>query len=142
MSHTEDRLAIADIQIAYASALDTKEWSALHRVFTEDAIGDYGEFGLQNGCQAIADLCARVLGPLDASQHLLGNHSARIQGDNANAQCYFQAQHRRDGLADGSLFLVGGIYSDQLIRTDSGWRIMRRKFSVIWTDGNPEVLQG
>ena len=88
----------------------------------------------------LVDVCRQVLEPLDASQHLLGNHHVEFDGDRADSECYLHAQHIRSGLAPADKYVVAGTYVDTLHRRAGGWKIARRRLEVAWTDGNPAVL--
>src|SRR5262249_4656617 len=85
-------------------------------------------------------LAEEGLGNLDATQHHLGLPLIRIDGDRAHARCYFMAQHVRNALAPNPFLLIGGWYTDDLVRTERGWRIGRRVGTALWYDGNPLVL--
>ena len=84
--------------------------------------------------------CRAALEPLDASQHLLGNHVVTVDGDEARSQCYLQAQHVRSGTPGGDNYIIAGTYTDELRRGTDGWKIARRRLTVTWTSGNPTVL--
>ena len=43
-------------------------------------------------------------------------------------------------LAPNSFLLIGGWYTDDLVRTEDGWRIEKRIGTAVWYDGNPDVL--
>src|SRR3954449_870790 len=76
-----DRRAIDDVLYRYAHALDSRDWDLLRTCFTEDAVADYLELGgVNEGREAIVDLCAGVLTGLDASQHMIGSPVARGGG--------------------------------------------------------------
>lgn len=135
-----DRLAIHDLQVEYTRALDANEFDRLANVFTADATVDIEGRGEFQGLDAISGVCSRSLSPLTASQHLVANHWADIDGDTATAGCYFQAQHRIEGADGGPNYIVAGAYSDRLVRTDAGWRITRRTLRRWWTAGNDAVL--
>jgi len=90
-----------------------------------------------------ASVLARARGalePLDASQHLLGNVVADIDGDSARCTCYFQAQHVRNGIPGGSTYIIAGSYTDALARTASGWKIAERVQVYVRRDGNRAVI--
>lgn len=116
-----DRAAIVDAVIAYATALDTRDWEALGALFTVDACWEYGGSGERLcGPDVIAARISTSLERTDATQHLNGNHVAAVHGDEAEHTCYYQAQHVRHGLPDGDKFLGGGRYEDRLRRTPDG----------------------
>ena len=134
----DDRQAIIELTTAYCWALDTRSWDDLDDVFTPTATAELG--GTYSGIEAIKDRVSTVLTPLDASQHMVSTHQVRVDGDRATGRCYLQAQHVRTDAAGGPTLLVGGHYTDELVRTGDGWRIVDRVLTVVWTDGNPAVL--
>jgi hypothetical protein len=121
--------------------LDDRDWGRLRTCFTADAIGDYDPSAPKfEGYDAIENLCRTALGPLDASQHLLGNYEIEIEGDVARSRCYLRAQHVKRGCEGGHLFEVAGYYRDEWVRREDGWRISRRQIVVTWQSGNPRVI--
>lgn len=136
---SSDQQAIIDLAIAYTWALDTKQLDQLRSVFLPDATA------LLNGvqCDGIDAIIARIerpIAPLDASQHLVGNHQVAVDGDSATHRCQLQSQHVKRGTPGGDNFLIGGVYEDRVVRTPDGWRIAHRTLTAIWTDGNPAVV--
>jgi len=136
-----DERTIVEVTHRYCAALDGRDWVALDRCFTPDAVAVYGGVaGEHHGLEAIKAVCRASLEPLDASQHLVGNHLVDLVGDTATSRCYVRAQHCRRGLPGGDNFMVAGTYEDDWRRMAEGWRITRRVLAVTWTDGNPMVL--
>ncbi|MBY8881177.1 nuclear transport factor 2 family protein [Actinacidiphila acidipaludis] len=135
-----DRAAIVDVAVAYATALDTRDWKLLGRVFSEDASWAYSGSGEQlRGREAIVDRLSSGGERYDATHHLNGNHVVAVHGDEAEHTCYFQAQHIRRGLPGGENLLVGGRYDDRLRRTPDGWQLTHRVVTKVWSEGNPAV---
>ena len=105
-----DRAAIVDAVIAYATALDTRDWTRLGSLFTDDACWEYSGSGERLcGPDAIVARISASLERFDATHHLNGNHVTALQGDMADHTCYYQAQHVRLGLPDGESFLAWGV---------------------------------
>lgn len=141
LQELEDRLAITDVLYQYATGLDSRDWDQLARCFTKDGVADFLEFGgVNEGREAIVALCSGVLAGLDSSQHLIGNPRVRLDGDRAEADCYFQAQHFLTSPAGGNTYSVGGRYADRLRRTEAGWQIEHRTLLCDWQDGNAGVF--
>jgi hypothetical protein len=135
-----DRQAIVDLTIAYTWALDTRDFEALRDVFAPDATANLR--GVE--CRGIDSVIARISGALlrlDASQHLIGNHQVRIDGDRATCRCHLQSQHVKLGTDGGDTLLIGGVYDDELARGPEGWRITHRVMRQVWIDGNPAVVR-
>lgn len=135
-----DEQAVRDLASRYCWALDTGDDALLATVFLPDATASLGG-GEQVGFEQIRRRIRDVLGPLDATHHVVGSHDVTIEGDTAHSRCYVLAQHIRRAAVDGPHFLVAGIYDDHCIRTGDGWRIARRVLQPVWTEGNQDVLR-
>jgi SnoaL-like domain len=134
-----DRQAIIDLTIAYTWALDTKDFAALRDIFLPSATADLRGVTC-DGAEAIITRISGAMVRLDASQHLIGNHQVTIDGDRATCRCQLQSQHVRAGTVGGDNLVIGGVYEDRLIRTESGWRISHRVMRQTWIEGNPAVV--
>jgi len=136
----EDRQAIVDVTVRYCWAIDTRDWTDLANVFTEDAEADYGFMPVIRGLPQIQALVRRVLTPLDTSQHMVTNHQIEAREGDVRSRCYFHAQHTRRGVEGGAHYIVAGIYRDKWAHTAAGWRIRARELEVLWTEGNAAVV--
>lgn len=135
----DDVAEVLAVTHAYCWALDTHSWDELDEVFIPDATADLG--GDYVGLDAIKERVSSVLLRLRASQHMVSTHQVVVDGDRARCRCYLHAQHVRDVDGVEAQLVVGGRYDDELVRTPAGWRIARRSLAVIWTHGDPSVLQ-
>jgi hypothetical protein len=134
-----DKQAIRELQVLYAYTIDAGAYDDLDKVFTPEAVADYGRAGHITGLEAIKGICRDALEPLTAAQHLNASHHARIHGDTATASCYLNVHLHRDNTPGGDHLEMGGRYDDQLVRTDDGWKIKHRKLTILWSNGNPDV---
>ncbi len=138
-----DHRDICDLLFRYARALDEKDWELLATCFTPDAVALYGEvLGRKEGFEAIAATCRAALGHLDSSQHIVTNAEIEVAGESATARCYVHAQHTKAGTPGGDNLTIGGIYIDEIVLTDAGWRIRQRELKMLWQEGNQAVLAG
>jgi ketosteroid isomerase-like protein len=136
-----DERDIVAVTHRYCRALDTKDWPALRTVFLEDATAQFDRPAMFTGIDAIVGRIRAALEHLDNSQHLVTNNEVVVDGDSATHRCYFQAQHVRKA-ADGSPnYIIAGRYEDRLTRADEGWRIAHRTLTVMWTEGNLDVVR-
>jgi hypothetical protein len=76
-----------------------------------------------------------------ATQHLLGNHDVRVQGDAATCTAYVVATHYLPGAAGGDAWSLGGLYDLGLVRSAGAWRISRMKLTVLWVAGNQRLRE-
>lgn len=135
-----DTAGVVDVCVRNARALDTRDWDLLATCFADDVVVEFEGMDPLHGVPAVVGVCREILGRLDASQHLLGNHYVTVDGDSAHSECYLHAQHVREALAPADKYVVAGTYLDTLERRDGAWQITRRKLKISWTDGNPDVL--
>jgi 3-phenylpropionate/cinnamic acid dioxygenase small subunit len=134
-----DRQEIADLCVRYTAALDTKDWALLENCFAPSPVFVHPG-GRLEGFAAILERTKAALTPLTATQHLLGNIVARLDGDTARSVCYFQAQHVRTGTPGGETYIIAGRYADTLTRGNDGWKITERVQTYLWRDGNRAVV--
>jgi hypothetical protein len=143
----DDRVAIAEQFNRFADALDRKEWGLLDDFFTEDAVGEFKardprmETIRLSGRERLVEFARRMIGsPEIVTQHLLGNFSATIAGDTAEASVRMRGYHaglgRREGLFEESI----GHYSGRFERTEAGWRCSRWEEEIYIMLGDPALF--
>jgi hypothetical protein len=139
-SQGQDRAEVFDVLNRYAEAADRRDWSLYDQVFTPDATADYGVSKLA-GRQAIVDLIRNSLGGCGPTQHLLGNHTAQVDGDEAHASCRVRAFHRGTGDHSAETYELLGTYYHELVRTADGWRTRQLRMDIAVELGRRDVLQ-
>lgn len=143
LEHVADVLDIQQLLSRYTFACDTKDWELLDTCFLPDAQVEYqGLPSFPDGYAGLRASTVRILGILRCTQHLLGNLHVTVDGDRASSVSYVQATHVGE---DGRMFVTGGRYDDELVRTAAGWRIAARRFSRQWgtdPDGLGAELKG
>jgi 3-phenylpropionate/cinnamic acid dioxygenase small subunit len=133
-----DRLAIQDLVVKYAWAIDEKDWDALDTVFLPDAWLDYSSNpgGASGHYPEIRAWLEKSLAPFPVTQHLVTNIDVSVDGDRATSRTMV---YNPMGAAtrEGPLhyFFLGGRYDDELVRTDAGWRIAKRVETLLWFNG-------
>jgi hypothetical protein len=132
----EDHQAVVAVIVRAAAAYDRRDWAELDEVFTPGAVA----YGVE-GREAVVGFVRSFLGGCGPSQHLLGNHHVVVDGDRAQSVCKARVFHLgADDLSNLSYECLGN-YWDDLVRTESGWRICRRRFEVTITLGDTAVLR-
>jgi 3-phenylpropionate/cinnamic acid dioxygenase small subunit len=124
-----DRAEIERLMIRYAEMVDQRNWSLGDLVFALEATIDFTSAGGIRGPfrEALAWL-HRALEPWPITLHRISNLTIDFDGENeARSRCYFNGTMGRTN-ADGSQITITneGIYSDRLVRTSDGWRIVER----------------
>jgi hypothetical protein len=136
----QDRAEVFDVLNRYADAADRRDWSLYDQVFTPDATADYGVSKLA-GREAIVALIRNSLGGCGPTQHLLGNHTVQVDGDEAHASCKVRAFSRGAGDRSADTYELLGTYYHDLVRTADGWRTQHLRMDVAVELGTRDVLQ-
>ena len=127
----EDRLAIEDVIIRYATAVDTKDDELLAACFTDDATASFAGVPAGPGGAAIVAFLASLRGVLViGSTHRFSNIVVNLDGDEADVQSSAVVYGVRGEPLQ--LRLRGIRYQDRFVRTAMGWRIARRVHSPAW----------
>jgi hypothetical protein len=138
------RIEIRDLLARYSVAVDTGELALLRTVFTADAAIDYGaEFATGVGADWFIKYVGVGIPGARALFHDLGTSLVELTGEStARGRTYVVDRCVGGGAFEGQLFTLGGWYLDDFTRTDDGWRISRRTFELVWTEGNRAILWG
>lgn len=129
MTDREDRQDITDVLIRYASGIDRRDWPLFRTVFTDDCELDYGDIGTWHGADTVTEFMDRAHAPAGHTLHRLSNFAITVTGDTAEARTYIDALIFAQDNA--SAVHAVGFYDDELVRTDAGWRIARRRFTTV-----------
>lgn len=133
---TDDRTALLEALAELAAATDAKDWTSIGAAFTEDAHG----YGVR-GRAAIVARMREHLGGCGPTQHLLGNHRCRVDGDTARTLSYARVHHVGAGPKAGAFFECLGEYDDHWVRDRVGWLLKDRTFDMKITRGDFGVLR-
>jgi hypothetical protein len=139
-----DRAAISDVVIAYATAVDQRDWVVFRSLFTDRVLVDMRSFDptlhREIGADELVAL-ARRLSAFDATQHISANHVHRIDGDRATCVSYMQASHFLKRPDRDFHCILYGYYTNSLVRTDTGWKICEYALTVTAQQGDPRVFE-
>jgi hypothetical protein len=122
------RTSLIDAVVAYAMALDARDWAAYHAVFEDEIEVDYGSLGSIHAvmpAQAWVDRC-KVLGAFDATQHKVSNFQIHIDGDEARVTSYVDAAHFIGDLQG----FACGTYVHRFRRHGADWKIAACTFRL------------
>jgi 3-phenylpropionate/cinnamic acid dioxygenase small subunit len=133
MSAADDHAAkqdIAEVLVRYATGIDRRDWALFRTCFTDDLRADYGDSGgTFDSSDAITDFMTTSHAEMGHTMHKLSNLAITVEGDTATARTYvdaiLMAPDGRSGLNPI------GFYDDELVRTADGWRIARRRFTMV-----------
>jgi 3-phenylpropionate/cinnamic acid dioxygenase small subunit len=143
LQEISDRIEIDDLLIRYTKAIDQKDWKLLDTVFTPDAELDYvSSGGIKGGYPEVRAWLEKALAIFPVTLHYVTNSEVTLQGDRAAARtAVYNPMFFKN--PDGSMhhFAVGAWYVDELVRTQQGWRIARRREDQAFLEGSlPKAL--
>ena len=139
LQQVSDRIEINDLLIRYTRAIDQKDWELLDTVFTPDADIDYvATGGIKGRYPEVRAWLAKVLALFPITVHYVTNSEVTLEGDRAAARTAVYNPMFL-GSSDGSRhsFVVGAYYVDELVRTEAGWRIAKRREEKAFIEGSP-----
>jgi hypothetical protein len=132
-SSPDDVAAAERVVVAYANALDARDWARFEALFEPEVEIDYRSLGTTHGvfpAREWADRC-RVLGAFNATHHKVSNFTIAFDGeDRCAVGAYVDAAHFIE--ADGQRLeaYVLGLYRHDLVRRAGGWRIRKCTLTV------------
>lgn len=127
---TADRLAITDVLLAYAHAVDRQDFDLARRCYHSDAVDDHGRY--QGGVDGLIEFF-RTLGPtLRRTTHLMGPPWIRLQGDTALVETYCLYRRETHGAPPEHAVLQGLRYLDRFERRDGRWAVAVRQVVLDW----------
>ena len=122
----EDRLAISDLFVRYATALDRGDVETVVDCFTADAALESPVIGVIVGHDAIRAFAGRFAAQRAGGtqfRHMVTNIAAEIDGDKADATAYLFVLITHDGK---SRSLPPGRYECEAVKQGNTWRFSRR----------------
>lgn len=128
VSHA-DRQDICDLLVRYATGIDRRDWVLFRTCFTDDCVADYGDIGVWHGAEAITAWMERSHAGCGHTMHRITNQQLSPNGDGVTARSYVDSIVM--GPDNESGVRAVGYYDDEIVRTDDGWRVARRRFTIV-----------
>jgi uncharacterized protein (TIGR02246 family) len=132
----EVRLDVTDVLIRYATGIDRRDWELFGTCFTDDCQVDYGAIGRWQGRDEITAWMREVHEPCGHTLHRITNTTVTATTDGAAARSYVDALVMSGDNRSGTR--ATGFYDDELVQTDDGWRISRRRFTTVLLESVPD----
>jgi SnoaL-like domain len=128
--------------VAYAWALDSKDWPALRALLSDGVEMDFpGYGGMVDDPDVIVRLLRTLLEPLQGTQHAITNVMAGAEDETGrlSARAYYRSIHVAQG--DGArTFTVTGVYTFDVIRRADRVQLAQVVPQVLATEGDSTVL--
>ena len=138
----EDRFKIQEMIARFANSFDIKDWNGLESCFTDSLYTDYGDLRgtSQEKVKASDYISARreSLNPLKL-HHLVSNYEIDII-NSKTATCRASMIIWRK--SDEEEFTSHCVYTFQLTKQQSTWKISGITQKVLWNEGLPSIHKG
>jgi 3-phenylpropionate/cinnamic acid dioxygenase small subunit len=127
----EVRQDVAEVLVRYATGIDRRDWVLFRTCFTDDCEADYGDIGVWLGGDEITAWMEQSHAPCGHTMHRITNVVVLPDRDGARvaARSYVDAVVMGPNNETGSRSI--GYYDDELVPTDEGWRIARRRYTMV-----------
>lgn len=125
----EDHLAVSNVLLRYATAIDTRDWSLFESCFTADCRADYGEVGSWSSRYEFTEFMRQVHSMCGHSLHRITNCVVSGADKPVKTRSYVDAIVMLPDNENGTR--AAGFYDDEVVLTDDGWRIARRTYTMI-----------
>jgi hypothetical protein len=140
-----DRAEISDVQLRYATGVDSRDWALFRSCFADEIEGDFSSvFGtppVRLGADEFVATIAPVMSALTATQHMMTNLVITFDdADHATVVAYVRAIHHNADTPGGTEQTVYGYYTNAFVRTADGWRMSKVKLTSRIQTGNPGVF--
>ncbi len=138
-----DIIEICQLRSAYAWHYDTGELEGLVGLFTDDAVCDFGPYGVWDGIEAIRGGYRENLADPDdlfPTVHVSTNPLVKVDGDTATGR-WFLLDHILN-LGDKDPLRLIGVYNHKFRRVDGDWKICWTKIDFLWSPDAGGRIEG
>jgi hypothetical protein len=129
-----DHIAVRDVVLKYARAIDRMDWELLRSCYHPDAIDDHGPF--RGTVDEMIPWLEAHSPDFQSSTHYIMNQLVELDGDVAWVESYCMATHRTvptEANPEVTDLVVNVRYLDRMERRDGQWRIGARRLA--WEGG-------
>ena len=138
----EDKFAIQELIACFANSFDVKDWNGLESCFTDSVYTDYSDLrGTPAETMSASEYVSERRESLDHLKlhHLVGNYEIDFP-DAGQAACRASMVVWRK--SDEEEFTSHCVYTFQLTKQDSDWKISGIMQKVLWNEGTSSIHKG
>jgi 3-phenylpropionate/cinnamic acid dioxygenase small subunit len=128
-----DRQQITDVLYRYASTIDYKDYAAMRSLFTDDAVGKYGDADAIHGADNIIAWIDSATQDRAWQHHKLTVYHVDIDGDDAKTLTY-HTSHQTTVSDPDTVIVIVARYKDALRREGGTWKIYDKFMEVGWVE--------
>ena len=140
-----DRLAISEVFVRLACAIDSRDWIAYRSCFSNSIEIDYrsligGDVLCEDG-DAWTEHARQSFAGFEATQHFTSIHVCELDGNRARCSAYLCAEHFVSAGDVQEFWTLGGVYHAEFARGATDWSIDKLRLEVRWSRGNPDIFE-
>ena len=132
----EVRQDVADVLVRYATGIDRRDWELFRSCFTDDCEADYGDIAVWYSADEITAWMREVHDACGHTMHRITNLVVTARDGGVAARSYVDSLVMFPDNQAGSR--AAGHYDDELVSTEDGWKIARRRFTLVHLEFFPE----
>jgi len=136
----DERIDVIETVYKYAAGIDNRNWDLYRSIFMDEVTMDFASWNQipkhRIRADDLKDHISQFFAGLDATQHVMSNPMVSIDGDHARCIMYMQAYHFLHDVQPSRRYVIGGYYTDDLVREDGNWKIASVALTVLWTEGD------
>ncbi len=132
-----DTLAIGDLAISYAHAIDDRDWKRFESLFMPGAFIDYtASGGIQGSLSEIVQWMPAAMSVFTWCMHSISTHEIRFTGPGeATGRVHLFNRNGVEWEGEPELLDVGGLYLDDYVLAGDRWRFSRRVEQIRFVEG-------
>jgi 3-phenylpropionate/cinnamic acid dioxygenase small subunit len=130
------RQDVTDVLIRYATGIDRRDWELFRTCFTEDCDVEYPDIGRWYSAEEITEWMRNVHEPCGHTLHRITNQVVTKREAGVAARSYVDSIVMFPDNEAGTR--ATGYYDDELVHTEGGWKIARRRFTLVLLQLFPE----
>ena len=125
----EQRFGVLDVIARYATALDRRDWAIFRSAFTDDRDISYEGLGEWQNLDDFTTYMVEIHARCGNSLHRLSNEVMELRGERVHTRTYVDALVLNPDNQSG--YRSNGFYDDEIVAVDDGWKIARRRFTMV-----------
>ena|ERR1035441_5268750 len=130
LTELEDRVAITDVLMRYARAVDRQDFDLARTCYHPDAIDDHGRF--RGGLDQLIEFFEKLGPTLRITTHQMGTPLIELVGDTAWVETYCLYRRESHGAALEDAVMQGLRFLDRFERREGFWKVAERQVVLDW----------
>ncbi len=126
---SEVRAQVAEVLVRYATGIDRRDWELFRSCFTEDCHADYVDIGVWHSANAITEWMKETHAPCGHTLHRISDEVVATHDHGVSSRSYVDALIMGPDNTTGTQAI--GYYDDVLALRAGGWKIARRRFTLV-----------